>query len=887
MPGKTLAPRLFLAICALGLGLLLAYPAVYFLMPGTAAAQGSADGDRAALVALYDATDGDNWTQNDNWKSNLPLDQWYGVETSRDGRVIHLRLYSNNLAGSIPAELGNLTYLSDLSLYRNKLYGRIPSQLGNLRRLEHLKLYRNELSGNIPASLGNLSYLTVLNLAVNDLSGNIPTSVGNLSGVTELNLHSNGLSGSIPQNLSDLSKLNRLQLRNNSFSGCIPADLYGVEDNDLNQLGLSKCSTAPQPPGDVTNFTAVSGNNAGEVVLRWTPGANATEHQVWYRPYPDRWVHWSSALAGDATGATVTGLSTGVWHKFAISAVRGEARSSWIYSGWVTPGEGQRPGDVTNFTAASGENGGEVVLRWTPGTNATGHKLYYQPYRGSWGSWVLWSSTLAGDATGTTVTGLNTGVRYRFALQAVRGELGSSWIRSETTTDPLGDPWNLRAAQGRHNGQVVLRWTPGANATGHKVYYKPHGGDWAVWSSSLAGDARETTVNGLDGGQEYLFYISAYYRSRDGSLERSNGLLTRALAAPADWVALMRFYYSTHGGWEWDGCSKWGEAVDIGAWCGVTVDGNGRVIKLELPGRIPKYGALPWELDQLTELRVLNLSGNSFRGDIKNQNPDHSRGIDWQNLENLVELDLSNNKRCGGLLGCRHGLSGSVWVFAYLPNLDKLDLSGNELNSGAQFLLEYDSPMDKESAAETIEMDLSDNPWDREPKEYRDYWKGFKGGVTRGFVTLALGEDSNVGDLIVTVANKKYPILKVADQKSLTNFYAEKRLKQIKVRAAAYVPNTGTQKVIASLFMKSGTIALKASNLLGWVIFTIDVAEIALNIIEAAIEGLKNGPGAVIKDTSDRFLGIGLSCLLSEGYYDEPPPSAEKKRKIEDKCRSQ
>ena len=43
--------------------------------------------DRAALVALYNATDGPNWTNNHNWLSEAPIGEWYGVTTDDDGRV--------------------------------------------------------------------------------------------------------------------------------------------------------------------------------------------------------------------------------------------------------------------------------------------------------------------------------------------------------------------------------------------------------------------------------------------------------------------------------------------------------------------------------------------------------------------------------------------------------------------------------------------------------------------------------------------------------------------------------------------------------------------------------------------------------------------------------
>ena len=37
--------------------------------------------DHAALVALYNATDGPNWANNDNWLSDRPLGEWHGVAT--------------------------------------------------------------------------------------------------------------------------------------------------------------------------------------------------------------------------------------------------------------------------------------------------------------------------------------------------------------------------------------------------------------------------------------------------------------------------------------------------------------------------------------------------------------------------------------------------------------------------------------------------------------------------------------------------------------------------------------------------------------------------------------------------------------------------------------
>ena len=76
--------------------------------------------DRAALTAFYNATSGVNWENNDNWRSNMPLDQWYGVGTDTDGRVTSLHLESNRLEGIVPPEMLQLTRLRELEIAFNE-----------------------------------------------------------------------------------------------------------------------------------------------------------------------------------------------------------------------------------------------------------------------------------------------------------------------------------------------------------------------------------------------------------------------------------------------------------------------------------------------------------------------------------------------------------------------------------------------------------------------------------------------------------------------------------------------------------------------------------------------------------------------------------------------
>ncbi len=80
--------------------------------------------DSLALVAFYNATNGDNWTYNTNWLvPGQAISTWHGVFTNAGGEVTSLVLIDNNLTGTIPPEIGNLESLWGLNLTNNDLSG--------------------------------------------------------------------------------------------------------------------------------------------------------------------------------------------------------------------------------------------------------------------------------------------------------------------------------------------------------------------------------------------------------------------------------------------------------------------------------------------------------------------------------------------------------------------------------------------------------------------------------------------------------------------------------------------------------------------------------------------------------------------------------------------
>ena len=81
-----------------------------------------------------------------NWSTDLAIEDWEGVILGGSPRrVTSLNLRYNQLTGTIPTELGLLTYLQVLDLSGNRLTGTIPEELASLTNLQELRL-----SGKLP-----------------------------------------------------------------------------------------------------------------------------------------------------------------------------------------------------------------------------------------------------------------------------------------------------------------------------------------------------------------------------------------------------------------------------------------------------------------------------------------------------------------------------------------------------------------------------------------------------------------------------------------------------------------------------------------------------------------------------------------------------------------
>ena len=243
-----------------------------------AAARTSTTGtDRAALVALYNATNGPNWANDTNWLTDAPLGAWHGVSTDASGRVTALRLYENGLSGSIPSEMGNLTSLEELILVGNGITE--ISGLSEVVSLRVLGLDYNNIPDLSPlADLTNLTDLSLSDTNVPDLS-----VLSDLINLTHLRLITTNTADLSP--LSGLTNLTSLTLSHNSIADLSPlAELTNLtylnfwenQIEDISALsGLTNLTGVGLGLNNVTDISALSGLTKLETL--WLNNNNVTD----------------------------------------------------------------------------------------------------------------------------------------------------------------------------------------------------------------------------------------------------------------------------------------------------------------------------------------------------------------------------------------------------------------------------------------------------------------------------------------------------------------------------------------------------------------------------------------------------------------------------------
>ena len=686
--------------------------------------------DRAALVALYEATDGPNWVHSTNWLSDAPLGDWYGVNTDSSGRVVSLFLKgtpisfrrlqgqtSHRLSGQLPSELGNLEYLRTLNLGINDLSGSIPKELGKLTRLTELNLENNDLSGEIPAELGNLSSLTTLSVADNLLTGGVPPEFSKLVNLKSLDISNNQLNGHIPREIGDLANLSSLDLSGNGIAGPIPTEFGDL--TNLTILLLNGNYLVGELPHELSRLTKLreielDGNNLSGPLPVWL---GALEDLTTLSAYDNN--------LGGSIPATVGKLKNLTELNLALNLLSGEL-----------------PNEISELSKLEYLNLSRNQLRGRINPEIT--KLSNLEYL----------NLSNNDFVGPVISGL----RRLPSLETLylnnnklSGPLPTRFVDARNI-EFFNISGNQVCVPGTHS---FIYWLDNVlihdvyslsfcNATDRSIlerlFEDTSGESWVNangWGDDeialerwhgIKTDALGRVIsidlgsNGLAGTLPLdLGYLSqlADINLEDNQLEGRLPLSLRrskmqdfqfantALCVPMEmefqaWLdesvayegtglscdpiterEVMGMFFTETEGDAWSEASNWLSSAPLGDWHGVEVDNEGRVTSIHIAAN-NLSGSVPLELASLSQLQTLNLTSNALSGTIP---PElgalvHLSSIDLSfnnllgeippelgKLNDLSELDLSYNN-----------LTGTIPAeLGNLRHLKSLTLSGNQL----------------------------------------------------------------------------------------------------------------------------------------------------------------------------------------------------------------
>ncbi len=350
----------------------------------------------------------------------------------------------NQLGGEIPAEIGNLTSLTDLSLRDNQLSGVIPAEIGNLTSLTSLDLSNNQLSGEIPAEIGNPTSLTHLYLDNNQLSGAVPPEINNLTSLNKLYLNNNELT-----DFPDVTVMSALAVLE------IPENYFTFEDIVPN-IGIATYIYAPQSKTDEEisstvffgdPYTLTVSDQYPSNVYQWfkdgdpISGATSSSYEITAFSEDDEGIYYCTITNPSAPDLTLTRNNITLSGEWAEPTVQ----SSAIVATSVGPSS-----ITLNFTKGNGSNRLLIAKQGSPvDTDPEDLVSYTSNNAFGQGSELGTGNFVVGMGEGPiTVTGLTQGP-YHFRLYEFNGSGGrENYLLSTSTDNPvqLRKTWHVSAS---------------------------------------------------------------------------------------------------------------------------------------------------------------------------------------------------------------------------------------------------------------------------------------------------------------------------------------------------------------------------------------------------------------------------------------------------------
>lgn len=172
---------------------------------------------RKALIEFYQAMNGDNWDRNDNWCSDKPIWEWYGINgcLDKEGNKFpwveelwfNCAPINGATSGTLPECISRMGPMRNFALPVGNIEGEFPAFLNSIYSLEVIVLSGNHISGQFPEGLDKLPNLQTFFFEGNDVEGPLPESFilsfmnNSKKFGNNFNLKDNKFSGKVPQSI--------------------------------------------------------------------------------------------------------------------------------------------------------------------------------------------------------------------------------------------------------------------------------------------------------------------------------------------------------------------------------------------------------------------------------------------------------------------------------------------------------------------------------------------------------------------------------------------------------------------------------------------------------------------------------------------------------------
>lgn len=224
--------------------------------------QPSRQTDSLALVAIFNATGGaDKWHPDRVWDLTKPMNEWYNVKLSEEGRVTQINLAKGTVTAewSLPAQVGDLTEMTNFRIIGCNLTGVLPEEVYNMTKLVSFYLTNNTPTWSLSPKIAGMADLKDLYIDQNpNLTGTLPQELGTLKNLVNINVSQTSVSGYIPAEMSGCTSLKNLMAYKTELSG-VPDNFDQWPSLSLIQLYANPNMTGSLPAsvGKCTKLTSV------------------------------------------------------------------------------------------------------------------------------------------------------------------------------------------------------------------------------------------------------------------------------------------------------------------------------------------------------------------------------------------------------------------------------------------------------------------------------------------------------------------------------------------------------------------------------------------------------------------------------------------------------